>query len=190
MSHYNYHRMQEVAKKGHWLRSLGYRCQLSGIPVGKKVKGRYRPYAWHHVSDAAYSKPIRKLKPGKDVILLSKRAHWFVHALGGELILARGNIARQNRRAANLPLSFVWEFPNPAQSVFHLWCKTTPQVRVPLFIASGILALIVAAAINLLLLDFNSELRLATGLGTLEWVEYGWRQLQLLIQWLKTKPMG
>lgn len=120
-----------LEKHPEWLDRLEHTCQFSGKIVGKKVKGKYKRYAFHHTSTDAYDHEI----PGYNYILLTRRAHWLVHALGGILFLRKGAISIQNKRAKNLPLSSLWEYPNPPQRLFHFWCRVPGAVRLTMLLA-------------------------------------------------------
>lgn len=124
---YDYSKHDAIWQSGDWSAKLGRRCQFSGRKLGD-VKGRYHPWARHHTSSAVYSGK-EKLRPGFNYLLLSKRSHWFVHLLGGQLLLKEGNVRNQNRWAKKLPCTWIWKYPNPLQRMFHSWCRLPRLVK-------------------------------------------------------------
>lgn len=120
-----------------WLSKMNYRCQFTGKTIGKRVLGSYRRYNFHHTCSGAYGRE----KPGYNYLLLTPWAHWFAHFLGGVLIPGR-SVTIQNRRAERLPLSYIWEMPNPAQTLFHSWCRLPFFIRHVVAFAAIVLALI------------------------------------------------
>ncbi|MEO0373091.1 MAG: hypothetical protein AAF329_00410 [Cyanobacteria bacterium P01_A01_bin.17] len=116
-----YDRTSLLKQHPRWLDRLGHRCQFTGNIVGKKYRGRYRGYDFHHTHSGAYGRE----RPGWNYLLLSDWSHWFVHFLGGVIIQGRGTrcVTIQNARAKRLPCSWVWKFPNPLQQGFNFWCR-------------------------------------------------------------------
>jgi len=96
-----------------FLKKLNHKCQFCGKCGLSKGSGkRYNHYNFHHSNSEAYGRE----RPGRNYLLLCKKCHWFVHFLGGEVILRKGNITRQNHRAKKLGFGM---FPNLFQNIFN-----------------------------------------------------------------------
>lgn len=126
-----YDRYALLDRHGKYLDRLRHRCQLTGKLIGKQVMGVYQPYNFHHVSSDAYGHE----KPGFNYLLLTPRAHWLVHFLGGVIVPGK-SITIQNRRAKRLPFSNIWKFPNPLQRLFHWYCRVPIPIRRTIFVVS------------------------------------------------------
>ena len=110
------HRQNLLSFHPVWMAELGHTCQFCGKKhIGQTRKGKYEPYAFHH-SDG-YSDGDED--PGTNYLLVCKRCHWFVHLLGGEILLRDGNVKRQNKRAQKLGRK---GFPNGLQRGFNWVC--------------------------------------------------------------------
>ena len=132
-----------------WLKHLNFQCQFSGKTVGKEVRGDYQKYHFHHTSSGAYGRE----RPGYNYLLLSWWSHWFVHFLGGIFIPGK-SVTIQNRRAKSLPLSLIWKYPNPAQRLFHAWCRMPQNAMRPftLLVVAAVLCLMIREIASIILL--------------------------------------
>jgi hypothetical protein len=98
-----------------WLRRTNYRCQLfPWLRVGKKIRGRYYPYAMHHMHINAYRRQGGE-SWNRDVIVLSPYAHDFVfHWLlsGGKRKIRHQkdfpNLAQRSAVGGSASLSLNW----------------------------------------------------------------------------------
>lgn len=99
-----------------WLRRSKYRCAFSGLLIGKTVKGKYYPYAVHHMN----YKNLGDETLWEDVICL----HPLIHKL-----IVHGILSGFKR-----PIQQA-HYPNKAQQAFHYYCCLPPLVRVALVVA-------------------------------------------------------
>ena len=164
---FDYRKHNAIWDKGGWFDRLDRRCQFSGRQLGK-MKGRYYHWARHHTSSDAYDDDKGRLRPGWNYLLLSKRSHWFVHFLGGQLILNQHNIRAQNYWARRLPCTWIWKYPNPLQRAFHSWCRLPHALKDSIRFAAEVL-LIMALC---LLCGFFVVVYLKTGMNPVEVLRY------------------
>lgn len=164
---YNYSEHNAIWDEGGWFDRLDRRCQFSGRKLGT-VERRYHPWARHHTSSDAYDDDKGRLRPGWNYLLLSKRSHWFVHFLGGQLFLRGNSIRSQNYWARRLPLTWVWKYPNLLQRAFHSWCRLPHVVKDLVRFAIQVLLI----AVFFVLCSFFVVVYLKTGMNPVEVVRY------------------
>lgn len=108
---YNDYILSDTWRNRHkgWLKRTDHRCQLfPWLRVGRRVKGKYHPYAVHHMHRNAYKRQGCEAW-NRDVLVLSPLAHDFIfHGVAS-------GFKRRTRQQK--------DFPNPVQRTLNWYCR-------------------------------------------------------------------